>query len=25
VVCSREGQELVVDSFAPLLVTRELT
>ena len=25
VVCSREGQELVVGSFAPLLVTRELT
>ena len=24
VVCSREGQELVVGSFAPLLVTREL-
>lgn len=25
VVCSREGQELVVGSFAPLLLTRELT
>ncbi len=25
VVCSREGQELVVGSFAPLLVTRELS